>query len=38
VPIDIAMIVLASVALSWILHRLHAEGVFAALRRTPVEP
>jgi 4-amino-4-deoxy-L-arabinose transferase-like glycosyltransferase len=33
VPIDIAMIVMASVALSWIFHRLRAEGVFAALRR-----
>jgi 4-amino-4-deoxy-L-arabinose transferase-like glycosyltransferase len=37
VPIDIAMIVLSAVALSWIFHRLRAEGVFRAVRRTPVE-
>ena len=35
VPIDVAMIVLASVALCWVFHRLRAEGVFAALRRRP---
>ena len=35
VPIDVAMIVLASIALSWVLHRLRAEGVFASLRRRP---
>ncbi|MDW3220583.1 MAG: glycosyltransferase family 39 protein [Acidimicrobiales bacterium] len=33
VPIDIAMIVLASVAMSWIFHRLRAEGVFRAVLR-----
>lgn len=33
VPIDIAMIVLASVALSWIVHRLRRDGVFRAVVR-----
>lgn len=33
VPVDIAMIVLASVALSWIVHRLRNEGVFDSLER-----
>ncbi|MFT5204398.1 MAG: 4-amino-4-deoxy-L-arabinose transferase-like glycosyltransferase [Candidatus Aldehydirespiratoraceae bacterium] len=33
VPVDIAMIVLASVALSWIVHRLRNEGVFDSLEK-----
>lgn len=33
VPIDVAMIVLSSVALSWIFHRLRAEGVLDIRRR-----
>ena len=35
VPIDIAMIVLSSVALSWVFHRLRGEGVFRSIGRRP---
>lgn len=31
VPVDIAMIILGSVALSWVFHRLRGEGVFRGL-------
>ena len=33
VPIDIAMIILAAVALSWIVHRLKSEGVLREVMR-----